>query len=123
MRYKNKISLIYVIIFLVIIFSFAIPKIVIKVQDEKIFTKSYTANKNIKPLNENLNKAKLINTIYSRYNADKYNVTVSDTLQQTQEIIVSGDSKIGERENVRLTTNGEEETLNKIDELIKYNVL
>ena len=65
---RNKINITYIIIFIFIICSFAIPKIVMKVQDKKIFTKSYTINRNIKTLNENVKNTKLIYTIYSRYN-------------------------------------------------------
>ena len=119
---RNKINITYIIIFIFIICSFAIPKIVMKVQDKKIFTKSYTINRNIKTLNENVKNTKLIYTIYSRYNTDKYNVTVSDSLKETQEIIISSDN-IKEIANSDIIISDEEGILDNIHQLIKANIV
>lgn len=110
---KNKI--IYIILILIIIFSFTIPKIITKLQDNKILSNNYTINEEIYTLSENTKQIKLINNIYSKYNINKYEVSVSDMLQSSKNIIQIID------ENIQI--NNEEEVLTHINELVKRNII
>lgn len=112
---KNKTNFVYIVLFLVIIFSFAIPKIITNLQDKRILSDNYTINKNLPILSNNTKQAKLINAIYSKYNSNKYDVNVSDTLQESKEVIqvINGDIQINDTTNI----------LNNINELVQKNII
>lgn len=120
---KSKTILVYVSFVFIIIFSFAIPKWIIKIQDKKILSNKYTINKKIQTLNENAKWVGLIETIYSKYNTGKYNVKVSDIISNNQTIIVKDAES-----NVTIEINTEDakdidDTLKKFQELIKRNII
>lgn len=110
---KNKI--VYIFLILIIIFSFTIPKIITKLQDNKILSDNYIINEQIHLFSENTNQTKLINNIYSKYNTNKYDVSVSDMLQESKNVIQVIDGNI--------QINDEEDILNNINELVKCSVI
>ena len=119
---SNKI-LIYSSLALIMIVSFAIPKWIVKIQDKKILSDKYTINKKIQTLNENAKWVGLIETIYSKYNTDKYNVKISDIGNNSESIIVQDmQSDITIKFNVE-DSNGIDDTLKKFEELIKRNII
>ncbi len=117
---KNKTVLIYISLVLIIVFSFAIPKVITKIQDEKILSNKYTIDKRMQTLNENTKWVSLIEKVYSKYNMDKYNVQVSDIVSATETTIVQET-----KGNVGIKINDEniDYTLNKFQELIKRNII
>lgn len=117
---KNRTVLIYVSLVLIIVLSFAIPKVITKIQDEKILSNKYTINRKTQTLNENAKWIGLIEKIYSKYNMDKYNVQVSDIVSATETTIVKETEG-----NVSIKLNDEniDYTLNKFQELIKQNII
>lgn len=110
---KNKV--VYIFPILIIIFSFTIPKIVTKLQDNKLLSANYTINEEIHLLNENTKQIKLINNIYSKYNTNKYNVSISDMLQASNKVIQVIDGKI--------QINEEENVLTNINKLVKRDII
>ncbi len=117
---KNRTILVYVSLVLIIVVSFAIPKVISKIQDEKILSNKYTINKKMQTVNENAKWVSLIEKIYSKYNMDKYNVQVSDIVSATETTIVKETEG-----NVSIKLNDEniDYTLNKFKELIKQNII
>ncbi len=120
---KNKAILLYVALVLMMILSFAIPKWIIKIQDKKIFSNKYTINKKIQTLNENAKWVGLIETIYSKYNTDKYNVKISDIAGNSETIIVQDIQN-----DVTIKINVEDaddidDTFKKFQELIERNII
>ena len=49
---KNRTFLMYAAFVFIMILSFAIPKLITKIQDEKLLSDKYTINKKIQTLNE-----------------------------------------------------------------------
>ena len=117
---KNRTVLIYISLILIIVVSFAIPKVISKIQDEKILSNKYTINRKMQTVNENAKLVSLIEKIYSKYNMDKYNVQVSDIVSVAETTIVKETEG-----NVSIKLNDEniDYTLNKFGELIKQNIL
>lgn len=116
----------YTLFVLIMIISFAIPKIITKIQDKKILSDKYTINKKIQTLRENAKWVGLIETIYSKYNTDKYNVQVSDSVSTIDTIIIVQNAENGinikiNTVNVENTEN--DDTLKKFQELIKRNII
>ena len=117
---KNKTVLIYISLVLIIVFSFAIPKVITKIQDEKILSNKYTIDKRMQTLNENTKWVGLIEKVYSKYNMDKYNVQVSDIVSATETTIVQEtEGNIG----IKINDENIDYTLNKFQELIKRNII
>ena len=75
-KFKNVLT--YFILLLIIIISFIVPLVMIRLQENKLLAKDYTINSNIQNVDENNIQAELIKTIYSIYNNVQYNVSVSD---------------------------------------------
>jgi hypothetical protein len=120
---KNKAILLYTFLALIMILSFAIPKWIIKIQDKKILSNKYTVNKKIQTLSENAKWVGLIETIYSKYNTDKYNVKISDIASNSEIIIIQDiENNITIKINVE-DSNDIEDTLKKFQELIKLNII
>ena len=65
---KNRTFLMYAAFVFIMILSFAIPKLITKIQDKKLLSNKYTINKKIQTLNESEKWIGLIETIYSKYN-------------------------------------------------------
>lgn len=103
---------------LTIVLSFAIPKVITKIQDKKILSDKYTINKRIQTLNENEKWVGLIETIYSKYNTDKYNVQVSDIVSETETTIIQETEG-----NVSINNENIDDILKKFQELIKRNII
>lgn len=117
---KNKTVLIYISLVLIIVFSFAIPKVITKIQDEKILSNKYTIDKSMQTLNENTKWVGLIEKVYSKYNMDKYNVQVSDIVSATETTIVQEtEGNVG----IKINDENIDYTLNKFQELIKRNII
>ena len=120
---KNKAILLYTFLALIMILSFAIPKLITKIQDKKILSNKYTVNKKIQTLSENAKWVGLIETIYSKYNTDKYNVKISDIASNSEIIIIQDiENNITIKINVE-DSNDIEDTLKKFQELIKLNII
>lgn len=120
---KNKAILLYTSLVLIMILSFAIPKWIIKIQDKKILSNKYTMNKKIQTLNENAKWIGLVETIYSKYNTDKYNVKISDIAINSETIIVQyTQSDVTIKINVE-DYNDIDYTFKKFQELIKRNII
>lgn len=121
----NKTILIYTLFALIIVLSFTIPILIIKVQDKKILSDKYTINKKMQTLNENAKLVELIETIYSKYNTDKYNVKVSDRVSDIETIIIqNAENDINIEINSRNAEDTESyDTLRKFQELIKRNII
>lgn len=119
----NKTILMYASLVLMIILSFALPKWMTKIQDKKILSNKYTINKRIQTLNENAKWVGLIETIYSKYNTDKYHVQVSDIVSNIETIIVQNvESDINIKINAK-EVDHIDDTLKKFQELIKRNII
>lgn len=121
----NKTVLMYTLLTLIIVLSFAIPKLITKIQDKKILSDKYTINRRIQTLNENAKWIGLIETIYSKYNTDKYSVQVSDIVSNIETTIiqnVGNDIKI-EINTENIENSESNEILNKFKELIKRNII
>lgn len=114
---KNKTILIYILLVLIIIFSFTIPKMITKIQDKKILSDRYTTNKQIRTLNENAKMVGLIETIYSKYNTNKYDVQVSTELQETIMIREGNDSY------VNISIDDKDDIITNASKLINYNII
>lgn len=117
---KNKTILIYILLILIIVFSFAIPKMITKMQDKKILSAQYSIDKKIQTLNENAKSIGLIETIYSKYNTDKYDVQVSDIISETEMIDIqqsNGDF------NISIKAGNGEDILIRFQELMKINIV
>lgn len=114
---KNKTILMYLPLILIMAISFAIPKVIINIQDKKILSDKYTINKKIHTLSENANLTGLIETIYSKYSTDKYNVQVSDVVNEVEIITTQSENK-----EVSIKINGDD-ILIKFQELIKRNII
>lgn len=117
---KNKTILIYISLIVITILSFAIPKVITKIQDEKILSNKYTIDKRMQTLNENTKWVGLIEKVYSKYNMDKYNVQVSDIVSATETTIVQEtEGNVG----IKINDENIDYTLNKFQELIKRNII
>ena len=112
---KFKYILTYFILLLIIIISFIVPLIMIRLQENKLLAKDYTLNSNIQTIAEDNSQAKLIKTIYSIYDNVQYNVSVSDYFMDAEKLI-----KI---ENNNVVIEDESNILNKVDELVKSNII
>ncbi len=113
MKFKNILT--YFILLLIIIISFIVPLIMIRLQENKLLAKDYTLNSNIQTIAEDNSQAKLIKTIYSIYDNVQYNVSVSDYFMDAEKLI-----KI---ENNNVVIEDESNILNKVDELVKSNII
>ena len=80
-----------------------------------MLAKDYTLNSNIQTIAEDNSQAKLIKTIYSIYDNVQYNVSVSDYFMDAEKLI-----KI---ENNNVVIEDESNILNKVDELVKSNII
>ena len=87
----------------------------IRLQENKLLAKDYTLNSNIQTIAEDNSQAKLIKTIYSIYDNVQYNVSVSDYFMDAEKLI-----KI---ENNNVVIEDESNILNKVDELVKSNII
>lgn len=117
---KNRTILIYVSLVLIIVVSFAIPKVISKIQDEKILSNKYTINRKMQTVNENAKWVGLIEKIYSKYNMDKYNVQVSDIVSETETTIIQEtEGNVG----IKIDDENIDYTLNKFRELMKQNII
>lgn len=106
----------YIVLLIVVFFSFSIPKIVTVIEEEKIFSKTYVVDRTPPALAKNGGKTDFIDTIYSRYNHNqKYDVVVSDNNRSIKEILKVKDNAI--------TSSDDTGILNKIEELTKKNIL
>ena len=112
-KFKNV--LIYFILLLIIIISFIVPLVMIRLQENKLLAKDYTINSNIQTVDENNIQAELIKTIYSIYNNVQYNVSVSDYFMDAEKLI--------NIENNNVVIEDESNILNKVDELVKRNII
>lgn len=117
---KNKTILLYILLISIIVFSFAIPRMITKMQDKKILSDQYTKAKKIQTLNENAKNIRLIETIYNKYNADKYNVQVSDIVSETETTILQ---EAEGKASIKINDENIDDTLKKIQELIKQNII
>ena len=113
MKFKNILT--YFILLLIIIISFIVPLIMIRLQENKLLAKDYTLNSNIQTIADDNSQAKLIKTIYSIYDNVQYNVSVSDYFMDAEKLI-----KI---ENNNVVIEDESNILNKVDELVKSNII
>lgn len=114
MKYKE--IFIYILLFLLIIFSFVMPKFISKIGGEKIFSKAYVADKKLQTLSQNAQIVDLVDVIYSKYkNSAKYNVKVSDDSQQINKIL--------QIKNKVITILNDTNILNKVKELVDYNII
>ena len=105
------------------VLSLALPKWIIKIQDKKILSNKYTINKKIQTLNENAKWIGLIETIYSKYNTDKYYVKISNIASNSEIIIVQNTQK-----DITIKIDVEDaddidDTFKKFQELIKRNII
>ena len=112
-KFKNV--LIYFTLLLIIIISFIVPLVMIRLQENKLLAKDYTINSNIQNVDENNIQAELIKTIYSIYNNVQYNVSVSDYFMDAEKLI--------NIENNNVVIEDESNILNKVDELVKRNII
>lgn len=113
MKLKNILT--YFILLLIIIISFIVPLITIKLQENKLLAKDYTLSSDIQTVAEDNTQAKLIQTIYSIYDNVQYNVSVSDYFMDAEKLI-----KI---ENNNVVIEDKTNILNKVDELVKINII
>lgn len=112
-KFKNILT--YFILLLIIIISFIVPLVMIRLQENKLLAKDYTINSNIQTVDENNIQAELIKTIYSIYNNVQYNVSVSDYFMDAEKLI--------NIENNNVVIEDESNILNKVDELVKRNII
>ena len=112
-KFKNILT--YFILLLIIIISFIVPLVMIRLQENKLLAKDYTINSNIQTVDENNVQAELIKTIYSIYNNVQYNVSVSDYFMDAEKLI--------NIENNNVVIEDEANILNKVDELVKRNII
>ena len=112
-KFKNILT--YFILLLIIIISFIVPLVMISLQENKLLAKDYTVNSNIQTVDENNIQAELIKTIYSIYNNVQYNVSVSDYFMDAEKLI--------NIENNNVVIEDESNILNKVDELVKRNII
>ena len=112
-KFKNILT--YFILLLIIIISFIVPLVMIRLQENKLLAKDYTINSNIQTVDENNVQAELIKTIYSIYNNVHYNVSVSDYFMDAEKLI--------NIENNNVVIEDEANILNKVDELVKRNII
>lgn len=112
-KFKNVLT--YFILLLIIIISFIVPLVMIRLQENKLLAKDYTINSNIQNVDENNIQAELIKTIYSIYNNVQYNVSVSDYFMDAEKLISI--------ENNNVVIEDESNILNKVDELVKRNII
>ena len=112
-KFKNILT--YFILLLIIIISFIVPLVMIRLQENKLLAKDYTINSNIQNVDENNIQAELIKTIYSIYNNVQYNVSVSDYFMDAEKLI--------NIENNNVVIEDESNILNKVDELVKRNII
>ena len=112
-KFKNVLT--YFILLLIIIISFIVPLVMIRLQENKLLAKDYTINSNIQTVDENNVQAELIKTIYSIYNNVHYNVSVSDYFMDAEKLI--------NIENNNVVIEDESNILNKVDELVKRNII
>ena len=112
-KFKNVLT--YFILLLIIIISFIVPLVMIRLQENKLLAKDYTINSNIQNVDENNIQAELIKTIYSIYNNVQYNVGVSDYFMDAEKLI--------NIENNNVVIEDESNILNKVDELVKRNII
>lgn len=112
-KFKNVLT--YFILLLIIIISFIVPLVMIRLQENKLLAKDYTINSNIQTVDENNVQAELIKTIYSIYNNVQYNVSVSDYFMDAEKLI--------NIENNNVVIEDESNILNKVDELVKRNII
>lgn len=113
MKFKNVLT--YFILLLIIIISFIVPLVMIRLQENKLLAKDYTINSNIQTVVENNIQAELIKTIYSIYNNVQYNVSVSDYFMDAEKLV--------NIENDNVVIEDESNFLNKVDELVKRNII
>ena len=112
-KFKNILT--YFILLLIIIISCIVPLVMIRLQENKLLAKDYTINSNIQNVDENNIQAELIKTIYSIYNNVQYNVSVSDYFMDAEKLI--------NIENNNVVIEDESNILNKVDELVKRNII
>ena len=112
-KFKNVLT--YFILLLIIIISFIVPLVMIRLQENKLLAKDNTINSNIQNVDENNIQAELIKTIYSIYNNVQYNVSVSDYFMDAEKLI--------NIENNNVVIEDESNILNKVDELVKRNII
>ena len=110
----------YASVVFIMIFSFAIPKLITKIQDEKLLSNKYTINKKIQTLNESEKWVGLIETIYSKYNTGKYSVRVSDIVSKMETTIIKEAESKG---SIEINDENIEDTLKKFQELMKRNII
>ena len=117
---KNRTFLMYASFVFIMILSFAIPKLITKIQDKKLLSDKYTINKKIQTLNENEEWIGLIETIYSKYNTGKYSVRVSDSVSKMETTIIKGAEGNG---RIEINDENIDDTLKKFQELMKRNII
>lgn len=117
---KNRTFLMYASFVFIMILSFAIPKLITKIQDKKLLSDKYTINKKIQTLNENEEWIGLIETIYSKYNTGKYSVRVSDSVSKMETTIIKGAEGNG---RIEINDENIDDTLKKFEELMKRNII
>ena len=117
---KSKTILAYASFVFIMILSFAIPKLITKIQDEKLLSNKYTLNKKIQTLNESEKWVGLIETIYSKYNTGKYSVRVSDIGSKIETTIINEAESKG---SIEINDENIDDTLKKFQELIKRNII
>lgn len=112
-KFKNVLT--YFILLLIIIISFIVPLVMIRLQENKLLAKDYTINSGIQNVAEDNTQAKLIKTIYSIYDNFQYNVSVSDYFMDAEKLV--------NIENNDVVIEDESNILNKVDELVKRNII
>ena len=117
---KNRTFLMYAAFVFIMILSFAIPKLITKIQDKKLLSDKYTINKKIQTLNENEDWIGLIEKIYSKYNTGKYSVRVSDSVSKMETTIIRGAEGNG---SIEINDENIDDTLKKFQELMKRNII
>lgn len=117
---KNRTFLMYASFVFIMILSFAIPKLITKIQDKKLLSDKYTINKKIQTLNESEKWVGLIETIYSKYNTGKYSVRVSDNVSKMETTIIKGAESSG---SIEINDENIDDTLKKFQELMKRNII
>lgn len=117
---KNRTFLMYAAFVFIMILSFAIPKLITKIQDKKLLSNKYTINKKIQTLNESEKWIGLIETIYSKYNTGKYSVRVSDSVSKMETTIIRGAEGNG---SIEINDENIDDTLKKFQELMKRNII
>lgn len=113
---KSKEIIRYLLLSLVILFSFAIPKLVINMEEKKLFSRMYVVNKKVPMSNNDNSKINIIEKIKSKYhNSSKYQVSVSDISQNIKEILISQNNEwiVKDKTNI----------LNHVEELVKQNIV